>query len=149
MEHDEYMRLALREAMRGENGGEVPAGAVLVAADGKVVAKAHNRTIETCDPTAHAEILALRRASKRLGNYRLVDLTLYATLEPCVMCMGAIIHARIRRLVFGTSDSRWGAAGSLYDFTKNPKLNHRPEVVAGICEEACRNMLQTFFKARR
>ena len=143
-----FMRAALREAHRAEVEGEVPVGVIVVHA-GRVIARAHNRPIRLSDPTAHAEILALRRAGYRLGNYRLAGCTLYATIEPCAMCAGAMIHARIERLVFGARDAKAGAAGSILDVLEHPKLNHRVEVESGILEEECRTLLSGFFRARR
>jgi len=143
------MELALDQAGKARDMDEVPVGAVLVSPDGKVLAADHNRPIAACDPSAHAEMLVIRRAARQAANYRLPNTTLYVTVEPCVMCMGAIIHARIGTVVFGVHDPKWGAAGSLYDFTKHPALNHRPVVVAGICEDACRSILQAFFELKR
>jgi tRNA(adenine34) deaminase len=147
--HDEFMQLALREAGKAGQMNEVPVGAVLVDAAGQVLAAACNRTISHNDPTAHAEILALRRAAARLGNYRLVGTTLYVTIEPCIMCMGAIVHARVQRVVFGTPDLKWGSAGSLYNFALDQRLNHRPEIIQGICQDQCRNLIQDFFRQKR
>ncbi|MDY6831845.1 MAG: tRNA adenosine(34) deaminase TadA [Thermodesulfobacteriota bacterium] len=148
-DHIYYMELALVEAGKARDMDEVPVGAVLVSPDGKVLAADHNRPIAECDPSAHAEMLAIRRAARQAANYRLPNTTLYVTVEPCVMCMGAVIHARIGTVVFGVHDPKWGAAGSLYDFTKHSALNHRPAVVAGVCEDACRSILQAFFEQRR
>lgn len=135
-----------REAAEAD---EVPVGAVLVDASGELLSEARNRTIERVDPTAHAEILALRAASREIGNYRLLNTTLYATIEPCVMCMGAIIHARVARVVFGAPDTKWGAAGSLYDLSTDSRLNHRLEVVRGVLADPCREMMRAFFRERR
>ena len=143
------MRMALVEARRAAEIQEVPVGAVLVSADGRVLARAHNRTIADSDPSAHAEILAIREAARRLGNYRLLNTTLYATVEPCLMCMGAIIHARIARVVYGARDPKWGAAGSLYNLGEDRRLNHQPEIVQGPLLDECRNVIQDFFRARR
>lgn len=128
---------------------EVPVGAVLVSESGKILAAAHNRVITICDPTAHAEILTLRKAAKKVMNYRLTNTTLYVTIEPCVMCMGAIIHARVKRVVFGAADPKWGACGSLYDFSQDPKFNHRVEIIGGIYEKSCREIIQRFFREKR
>ena len=147
--HDGGMEIALSEAYKAYQAEEVPVGAVLIASDGNVLSAAHNLTISLSDPTAHAEILALRQAACKIQNYRLLNTTLYVTVEPCVMCMGAIIHARIARLVFGTIDSRWGAAGSLYDFSTDHRLNHQLEVISGIRQTECREMMQRFFRERR
>lgn len=145
----EYMKLALNEAQKAGQKDEVPIGAVLVAETGEILSSAHNQPISLADPTAHAEILALRTACRKVLNYRLLNTTLYVTVEPCVMCMGAIIHARVARIVFGTRDPRWGAAGSLYDFADDHRFNHRPEIIAGICEEESRILIQEFFRKRR
>jgi len=144
-----FMDLALREAKKALATGEVPIGALLVSAKGEVIASDHNRPISSCDPSAHAEILVIREAARLLSNYRLPNTTLYVTVEPCVMCMGAVIHARIETVVFGASEPRWGAAGSLYDFTANTGLNHRPAVISGVREDACKTLLQSFFKEKR
>lgn len=145
----DFMELALKEAEEAGREGEVPVGAVLVHADGTLIARAHNSSIALCDPTAHAEILAIREAGKYLKNYRLLDTVLYVTVEPCIMCMGAVIHARVRKVVFGTFDIKWGAAGSLYQMDRDVRLNHRPELVSGICESRCRRMLMDFFRTKR
>jgi tRNA(adenine34) deaminase len=143
------MRQALREAEKGFAKGEVPVGALLTNSDGKIVAKAHNLPISRHDPTAHAEILVLRNAGEIYKNYRLTGSTLVVTLEPCIMCMGAAFHARISRLVFGALDPKSGAAGSLYDFHKDRRLNHRIEIISGIMEKECSDQLQDFFRLRR
>ena len=147
--HNAFMRLALEEARQAAEMEEVPVGAVLVAEDGEVLARAHNRTIADNDPCAHAEILAIRRAASRLGNYRLLNTALYVTVEPCLMCMGAIIHARVARLFFGTRDPKWGAAGSLYNLGEDRRLNHHTEIIEGLLLEDCRDLIQRFFRARR
>lgn len=146
---EKFMALALGEASAAWQNDEVPVGAVLIDKNGRVLAKTHNLSISTCDATAHAEILALRQGGQIQSNYRLLDTTLYVTVEPCAMCMGAIIHARVKRLVYGVPDPKWGAAGSLFDFGGDPRFNHRVEVVKGVCESRCRQMIQTFFKERR
>lgn len=143
------MGLALKQADRAWRRGEVPVGAVVVAADGAVVGRGWNQPIGRCDPTAHAEIVALRRAAKKLGNYRLAGASLYVTIEPCPMCMGAIVQARLARVVYGAADPKGGAAGSLYDLASDPRLNHQVEVVSGVCEQACRDLIQAFFRQRR
>lgn len=143
-----WMREALNEAARAESGGEVPIGAVIVF-EGVLIGQGHNSSLTLHDPTAHAEIQALRAAAQRLSNYRLVDATAYVTVEPCLMCMGALLHARIRRVVFGCFDEKFGAAGSLYDFSSDPRLNHRITVTAGVLEEECREVLQKFFRKKR
>jgi tRNA(adenine34) deaminase len=144
-----FMALALAEARRAREIDEVPVGAVLVSASGEVLAAAHNRTIVERDPSAHAEILALRAAARKLQNYRLLNTTLYVTIEPCIMCMGAVVHARVARLVYGAADPKWGGAGSLYDLAADPRLNHRVEIVRGVHEEDCRRLIQDFFRSRR
>jgi tRNA(adenine34) deaminase len=149
VDHTTFMRAALREAAAAGSQDEVPVGAVLVSDAGSILASAHNQTIRSCDPSAHAEILALRAASRKLKNYRLLNTTLYVTVEPCVMCMGAIIHARVARLVFGASDPKWGAAGSLYNLGADRRLNHQLEIVSGVLEEQCRAVMQEFFKSKR
>jgi tRNA(adenine34) deaminase len=128
---------------------EVPIGAILVSENGTILSATHNRTIDLADPTAHAEILALREAAHKINNYRLLNTTLYVTVEPCIMCMGAIVHARISRVVFGAGDPKWGAAGSLYNFAEDDRLNHRLEITRGVCEQDCRNLMQDFFRAKR
>jgi len=145
----EYMQLALEAAHRARAVGEVPIGAVLVHETASVLATTHNQTISLCDPSAHAEMLALREGALKLGNYRLLSTTLYVTIEPCVMCMGAIIHARVTRIVFGAHDPKWGAAGSLYDFARDERLNHHPEITGGVSEESCRDLIQSFFREKR
>ena len=142
------MDRALDEARRAERMGEVPVGAV-VALDGQVVAAGANAPISANDPTAHAEIRALRAAAARLGNYRLTGATLYVTLEPCAMCAAALVHARVRRLVFGCDDPRTGAAGSLYDIPRDGRLNHRVEVASGVRGEESSALLRRFFRNRR
>lgn len=142
------MQHALRLARRAADLGEVPVGAVLVR-DDEVVAEGWNRPIASHDPSAHAEMVALRQAAAALRNYRLGGLTLYVTLEPCVMCAGAIIHARIGRLVFGATDPKAGAVNSVYDVIANPRLNHALEWTGGVLADECGALLQEFFRARR
>ena len=142
------MRRALALAERAAAEGEVPVGAVLVR-DGEVVGEGWNRPITAHDATAHAEVQAVRAAGARLGNYRLVDTTLYVTLEPCPMCAGALVHARVARLVYGAADPRTGAAGSVFDLVRSPHLNHRLAVTAGVLEDECAGLLRDFFRARR
>jgi tRNA(adenine34) deaminase len=146
---ERWMRLALREAARAGRAGEVPVGAVLVGADDAAIARGHNRPAATHDPTAHAEIVTLRRAGRRLGNYRLPGTTLYVTVEPCAMCAGALVQARVARVVFGAPDPKGGAARTLYRILDDPRLNHRAEVAGGVLEVECRGMIQKFFRARR
>lgn len=142
------MRRALELARHAENLGEVPVGAVLVGRDG-LVAEGRNAPVASLDPTAHAEIQALRAAGKALRNYRLPGTTLYVTMEPCPMCAGALVHARVSRLVFGVQDFRAGAAGTVFDIVRAPEVNHRLEVTGGVLESECRKLMQDFFRARR
>ena len=144
----EYMRLALDAARRAQAADEVPVGAVLVRA-GEIIATGANRPISGCDPTAHAEIEALRAGGQALGSYRLNDTTLYVTLEPCVMCASAIVHARVTRLVFGAWDLKAGAAGSTTNVFELPAMNHRVDVFGGVLVEECSALLSEFFAARR
>ena len=149
MDHDEeFMSLALAEAEKALLAGEVPVGAV-IARGGEVVASAHNGPVGLKDPSAHAEILALRRAAAAEGNYRLAGVTLYVTIEPCLMCAGALIHARVSRLVFGASDPKGGAVVSLYGVLQDARLNHRVEVTGGVLREACSEILSRFFREKR
>jgi tRNA(adenine34) deaminase len=143
-----FMRLALREAARAQGHDDVPIGAVLVRS-GEVLAAAHNERELRADPTAHAEILALRDAARVLGSWRLLDCTLYVTLEPCAMCAGALVLARVPRVVFGATDPKAGAAGSVLDVLSEPHLNHHPEVLAGVLAPDCGQLLSGFFAARR
>ena len=147
-EHEGFMRLALARAQEALNAGEVPIGAVLVRAGG-VIAEGFNQPIRARDPTAHAEIVALRRAAESLGNYRLTGTTLYVTVEPCLMCVGAMVHARIGTVVFGAAEPRSGALVSTVRGGELPGHNHRFDVVAGIREAECRELMQTFFESRR
>lgn len=142
------MRLALALAAEAEAAGEVPVGA-LVVRDGAVIGEGWNRPISSHDPTAHAEIVALRDAAARVGNYRLTGADLYVTLEPCLMCAGAMVHARIRRLVFGAADPRAGAAGTVFEVLESPALNHRVTVTGGVLAQPGGELLQRFFRARR
>jgi len=146
---EKFMRLALVEAKKAGQMGEVPIGAILVSEDGRILSSTYNRTIDLADPTAHAEILALREAALKINNYRLLNTTLYVTVEPCIMCMGAIVHARISKLVFGTGDPKWGAAGSLYNFAEDDRLNHRVAITKGVCQQECRRLMQEFFRGKR
>lgn len=140
---------ALAQARAALLIGEVPVGAVLVGEKDEILARAHNFPVLLNDPTAHAEILALRHAARLLGNYRLPGTTLYVTIEPCLMCTGALIHARVKRLVFGAQDPKGGACVSLYRLPEDPRLNHRLEVTGGVREAECRELLRQFFQARR
>jgi len=142
------MREALAEARAAAEAGEVPIGAVAVIS-GEVVARAQNRVLRDCDPTAHAEMVALRAAAKAVGNYRLTGCELYVTLEPCAMCAGAMIHARLGRLVYAAADPKAGAAGSVLEVLNHPKLNHQMEVTAGVLAEDCSELLRNFFRERR
>jgi tRNA(adenine34) deaminase len=149
MEADiQFMQEALVEARAAAEAGEVPIGAVLVRA-GKILARCGNRTIRDCDPTAHAEIVALREAARLLGNYRLADTTLYVTIEPCSMCAGAIIQARVPRLVYGADDPKAGAVRSCLEILSHPHLNHHVEVTSGVLAADCAAILQSFFAERR
>lgn len=143
------MTHALAEAETAFREGEVPVGAVLAGPEGDIVSKAHNQPISLNDPTAHAEMLALREGAAILGNYRLNGCILVATIEPCIMCMGAAIQARIGQIGFGARDPKAGAAGSLYDLPRDARLNHRVAITSGIMEAACRDLMQRFFRARR
>ena len=143
-----FMLVAIDEARRAAELGEVPVGCVIVVAD-RVVARGGNRTESRQDPTSHAEMIAIRKATLRYGNWRLPGATVYSTLEPCLMCMGALLLARVERLVFGAWDSKAGAAGSLYDLSRDPRLNHRIRVMSGVEEENCRRLLQSFFQGIR
>ncbi len=147
--HNEYMKLALSEAKKAGEKAEVPIGAVLVSQAGDILAASHNQTISFNDPTAHAEILVLRKAAHQTQNYRLLNTILYVTIEPCVMCMGALVQARISRIVYGAKEPKWGAAGSLYNLADDIRLNHQVEVIAGICEDDCRALMQNFFRSKR
>jgi tRNA(adenine34) deaminase len=142
------MRAALEQARRALAAGEVPIGAV-VAFDGQIVAQGFNQPISSCDPTAHAEMVALRAAARALGNYRLNGATLCVTVEPCAMCVGAIVHARIGTLIFGTPEPKTGAVGSTMKLLEDPSWNHRPAVEAGVLADECRTLLQEFFRDRR
>jgi tRNA(adenine34) deaminase len=146
-DHETFMRLALAQAALGRAAGEVPVGAVLVL-NGAVVGRGYNQPIGTPDPTAHAEILALREAARACGNYRLPGATLYATVEPCLMCVGAIVHARVASVVYGVADPKGGAVRSILDPNTLP-LNHRFEAVEGVLGDECRQILQEFFRERR
>jgi len=149
MESDlQFMQQALDEARASAAAGEVPIGAVLVY-DGRILSRSGNRTIRDCDPTAHAEIVVLREAARLLGNYRLADTTLYVTIEPCSMCAGAIIQARVPRLVFGADDPKGGAVRSCFEILSNSRLNHQVEVASGVLAADCAAILQSFFAERR
>jgi tRNA(adenine34) deaminase len=146
--HEDFMREAVRLARLGGDAGEVPVGAVAVLG-GEIVAAAYNAPISRNDPTAHAEILALRQAAEKIGNYRLAGVTLYCTLEPCAMCAGAMVAARIERLVFGTRDLRFGAVRSKFQLADSELLNHRVEIVEGVLATECVDLLREFFEGKR
>ncbi|MFJ9625249.1 tRNA adenosine(34) deaminase TadA [Streptomyces sp. NPDC101181] len=141
------MRRALSEAARAASAGDVPVGAVVLGPDGTPLASGHNEREATGDPTAHAEILALRRAAAAHGAWRLTGCTLVVTLEPCTMCAGALVQSRVDRVVYGARDEKAGAAGSLWDVVRDRRLNHRPEVIGGVLEDACAEQLTAFFRA--
>jgi tRNA(adenine34) deaminase len=143
------MEQALIDAKKGFHEGEVPVGAVIAGPEGNIIASAHNQPIGLNDPTAHAEILAIRRAGEALGNYRLNNLTLVVTIEPCLMCVGAAIHSRISTIVFGAYDPKGGAAGSLYNPAIDTRLNHRIKIISGVRGKECGDLLRDFFKSRR
>ena len=145
---ERFMDMALEEALIAASEGEVPVGAVAVAG-GEVIARGHNLRESLCDPTAHAEMIVIREASGKLGKWRLTDLTLYVTIEPCAMCAGAIVLARIPRVVFGAEDPKAGAGGSLFQILQEPALNHRVELVSGVNEDRCRSIMKDFFVNRR
>ncbi|HYM34391.1 MAG TPA: tRNA adenosine(34) deaminase TadA [Steroidobacteraceae bacterium] len=146
--HHAFMTRALELARQAQAASEVPVGAVVVK-DGAIIAEGFNQPIKGNDPTAHAEIIAMRGAAEKLGSYRLLDATLYVTLEPCAMCAGAMVHARVKQLVFGAMDPRAGAVGSIFNIAQHAALNHRIEVVSGVLAEECGVLLKNFFAARR
>jgi tRNA(adenine34) deaminase len=149
-ETDEYwMRMALQAAQDARELGEVPVGACLINSNGEVLAIAGNRTITSNDPTAHAEVLALRESAAKIGNYRLTETVLYTTIEPCAMCAGALVNARIKRLVFGAHDERFGAVESVFQLCDSSYLNHRIEITKGVLADECKRLIQEFFKGRR
>jgi tRNA(adenine34) deaminase len=148
IDNEHYMQIALDLAKHAAREGEVPVGAIVVK-EGEVIGRGSNAPISLSDPSAHAEMLAIRDAAKSLGNYRLVDCTLYVTLEPCAMCAGVIQHARLSKLVYGASDPKTGACGSIINLMAEPKLNHHTEVIGGVRSEECGQLLSQFFKLRR
>ncbi len=148
MDDNKWMAIAIEQAKKASQLGEVPVGAVLILND-KLVAQAHNQPISTNDPTAHAEIQLLRIAGMELKNYRLPNSTLYVTLEPCAMCLGAMIHARVSRVVFGAYDEKTGVCGSCADLSNSPYFNHSLDITGGVLAEDCKNLLQDFFIQRR
>jgi tRNA(adenine34) deaminase len=143
------MQQALLAALEAQGRDEVPIGACIVARDGRLLSSAGNRTRTDCDPTAHAEIIALRQAAQATGNYRLTDATLYSTIEPCAMCAGALVQARVKRLVYGARDERAGAVETHFRLCDSGSLNHQMEITSGVLEAECRNIMQRFFRARR
>lgn len=144
-----WMREAIKAAIEAENLDEVPIGACLIDSKGNLLAIAGNRTISNNDPTAHAEILALREAAAKIGNYRLTGATVYSTIEPCAMCAGALVNARVKRLVYGAKDERFGAVETLFKICDSDFLNHKIEIVSGILAEECRKLMQDFFRRKR
>jgi tRNA(adenine34) deaminase len=146
--HEQFMEAALDEARRALTAGEVPIGAVLVM-DGRIVARAFNQPIGAVDPTAHAEILVLREAAQAAGNYRLTGATVYVTVEPCLMCVGALVHARVREVVYGAAEPKTGALVSSVRALESPGLNHRFVVTSGVLEDRCRELVQEFFRGKR
>jgi tRNA(adenine34) deaminase len=146
---EKWMKLAVSEAAKARDRDEVPIGACVIGENGELLASAFNRTITDNDPTAHAEILALREAARKVNNYRLTGATIYSTIEPCAMCAGALVNARVKRLVYGADDERFGAVRTHFGIGVSDVLNHRIEVVSGIRDDECRAMMQEFFRARR
>jgi tRNA(adenine34) deaminase len=145
---EQFMRQAIAEALAGEAAGEVPVGVVVVR-DGELISRAHNRNILDHDPTGHAEMVALREAGRKLGNHRLEGCELFVTIEPCAMCAGAMVHARLKRLVYGAADPKAGAVGSVLEVVNHPRLNHQMEVTPGVLSDECSELLRRFFQARR
>jgi tRNA(adenine34) deaminase len=146
--HEYFLREALKEAVKAEKAGEVPIGAVIVY-DGRIISRGHNKNITLNDPTAHAEIVALRRAAKKIDNYRLNNCILYVTIEPCAMCAGAMIWARIKEVVYGAPDTKAGACCSVINIANAPHFNHRIQITGGILESECRALMQNFFRKKR
>ena len=146
---EKWMQVALEAALSARQLDEVPIGACLTNENGELIASAYNRTITDCDPTAHAEILVLREAAAKIGNYRLNGATLYTTIEPCVMCAGALVNARVKRLVYGAADERFGAVETVFRLCDSELLNHRIEITSGILADECRTLIQDFFRERR
>lgn len=146
---DKWMRRAIEEARAAGALEEVPIGACLVDTEGNLIAAGGNRTITANDPTAHAEIVVLREAARKLGNYRLTGTIMYSTIEPCAMCAGALVNARVGRLVYGAADERFGAVETVFDICTNPRLNHRLDVKSGVLADECRALMQEFFRSRR
>lgn len=148
-DREKWMQIALAEAEKAASEGEVPVGAVVVDPSGKIIARAHNRMVSTSDPAAHAEILALRKAAKKLSNYRLTGCRLVVTLEPCVMCAGAAVNARVSEIIFGAADPKAGAVHSLFRIASDERLNHRAMVIPGVLGKECAAILTAFFRPRR
>ena len=146
---EEWMREALLEAGKAADAGEVPVGAIVVSAEGEVLSRAHNSPVMTSDPTAHAEMLALREAARRVGNYRLTGCSLVVTIEPCPMCAGAAVAARVARIIYGAADPKAGAVTTLYNIASDPRLNHRADIVSDILADECSWLLKDFFRKRR
>ena len=146
---EKWMLQAIHYAREAARSGEVPVGAVIVGTDGNILSAASNLTIANNDPTAHAEIIALRQAAIRVENYRLSGTTVYSTIEPCAMCAGALVNARVARLVYGARDERFGAVESVFRLCDNPALNHRLQLTSGVLEASCKGLMQDFFRARR
>jgi tRNA(adenine34) deaminase len=144
-----WMRKAIEAAENARDADEIPIGACLIDNEDNLIAAAGNRTITDCDPTAHAEILVLREAARKIGNYRLNDTTVFTTVEPCAMCAGALVNARVKTLVYGTKDERFGAVETLFRICDNSSLNHRIEIISGVLAEDCRRLMQDFFRAKR
>ena len=150
MGNDEtFMKAAIEQARLALDLDEVPIGACLVDAGGQLIAAGPNRTITDCDPTAHAEIIVLREAARRIGNYRLTGTTIYSTIEPCAMCAGALVNARVKRLVYGAADERFGAVETVFRICDSASLNHRLEITSGVLAGECRELMQNFFRSRR
>jgi tRNA(adenine34) deaminase len=146
---EKWMQAAIDSALLAGELNEVPIGACLIDESGELIASGYNRTITDCDPTAHAEILVLRQAAAKIGNYRLSGTTLYTTIEPCVMCAGALVNARIKRLVYGAADERFGAVETIFRLCDHEALNHRIEITSGVLAGECRELMQAFFRERR
>ncbi len=146
---EQWMRVAINAAKEAEKLDEVPIGACLISQDGELLAVAGNRTRTDCDPTAHAEILVIRNAAKKIGNYRLTETTLYTTIEPCSMCAGGLIQSRVKRLVFGAHDIRFGAVESVFQLCNSGSLNHQMEITKNVLAEECRQLMQDFFRLKR
>jgi len=146
---EEWMREALLEAQKAAAAGEVPVGAIVVSAEGDILSRAHNSPVGMSDPTAHAEILALREAARRTGNYRLTGCRLVVTIEPCPMCAGAAVAARVAKIIYGAADPKAGSVTTLYNIASDPRLNHRADIVSGVLADECSKLLSDFFRERR